>query len=65
MPYLRTEFVVDRVVDAVLTDQVHLLIPRFLYFVKAAQAIFPQSVTDFVNDELDVDKFMDTFQGRR
>ncbi|CAD5205414.1 unnamed protein product [Bursaphelenchus okinawaensis] len=64
LPNLQTEYVVDRIVDAVLTDTHTLLLPKILYFVKVLNAIMPQSVTDYVNDELDVDKFMDTFKGR-
>lgn len=35
LPMLKPQYVVDRIVDAVLTDQAQLFLPRFLYFVKA------------------------------
>jgi hypothetical protein len=35
LPILKPEYVAKRIVDAVLTDQPELIMPKFLYFAKA------------------------------
>ena len=38
MPILEPEYVVERIVDAVLTEQPVLFMPRFYYILKACSA---------------------------
>ncbi|KAI6225076.1 hypothetical protein M3Y99_01379600 [Aphelenchoides fujianensis] len=49
LPILQPEYVVARIVEAVLTDQPQLFLPRFLYIAKALAAILPTQVWDLIN----------------
>lgn len=64
LPILQPEYVVNRIVDAVLTNQSHLFMPRFLYIAKACSGLLPTEVMDLVYDHVGSDSTMDSFVGR-
>ncbi|CAD5207806.1 unnamed protein product [Bursaphelenchus xylophilus] len=63
-PILQPEYVADRIVDAVLTNTPHLILPRFLYIIKFVGTFLPQSCTDAIYDYTNTDRTMLTFKGR-
>ncbi|CAD5205415.1 unnamed protein product [Bursaphelenchus okinawaensis] len=63
-PILEPDYVADRIVDAVLTDTVDLILPRFLYFIKFAGTFMPQSCVDAIYDYTGTDSTMLGFKGR-
>ncbi|KAI6208572.1 Oxidoreductase, short chain dehydrogenase/reductase family protein [Aphelenchoides besseyi] len=64
LPILQPEYVVERIVDAVLTDRVHLYLPRFLYVAKVLNAFLPVEVSDLIFNHVGSDDTMNGFVGR-
>lgn len=64
LPMLEPEYVADKAMEAVLTDQKLVMLPKIMYFFPIIKTVFPLKVTELVFKVLQVDKDMDTFKGR-
>uniref|UniRef100_A0A914D8R0 Uncharacterized protein n=1 Tax=Acrobeloides nanus TaxID=290746 RepID=A0A914D8R0_9BILA len=64
LPILEPEYVVDRIVEAVLTNQPELYLPRFSYLVAAIRGMIPTKAADVLANYYGVNKTMDHFVGR-
>ncbi|GMR46143.1 hypothetical protein PMAYCL1PPCAC_16338, partial [Pristionchus mayeri] len=65
MPILQPEYVVNCVMEAVLTNKGEMQIPRFMYFCTAMAAILPTEATAILSDYFGISETMDTFVGRQ
>ena len=66
LPYLEPDYVADKVVEAVLTDQKVLFLPRFMYFMYFFKSFTSDEVaTYFSTNVLKTCQAMDNFVGRR
>lgn len=64
LKFLDPPFVVDKIVEAVLTDQVMLCIPKSVYFFYILRGIMPISVNQVLGKLVGVSETMDNFVGR-
>lgn len=64
MPMLEPDYVAKRIVSAILTDQVFVLLPRSLYFLMALKGIIPYKQSVILGMYFGAFNFMDAFKGR-
>ncbi|KAH7728615.1 DHS-3 protein [Aphelenchoides avenae] len=63
-PILDQDYVVDRIMEAVLTDSRELYLPRACYLVTMLKGILPGTAEDVLAEYTGVDKSMEQFTGR-
>uniref|UniRef100_A0A087XE16 Short chain dehydrogenase/reductase family 16C, member 5a n=2 Tax=Poecilia TaxID=8080 RepID=A0A087XE16_POEFO len=64
LPILNAEKVAKKIIHAVLTDQVYLLLPKSMYFITALKNILPMKQGILLGQYLGAFNLMDTFRGR-
>lgn len=64
MPVLTPEFVVKKIMNAVLTDQLLLIMPRLAYMLPIGKAFVPVKALTVVHSLLGGFKYMKNFKGR-
>ncbi|KAM4728938.1 short chain dehydrogenase/reductase family 16C, member 5a [Anableps anableps] len=64
LPILNAEKVAKKIIHAVLTDQVYLLLPKSMYFIAALKNILPMKQGILLGQYLGAFNLMDTFRGR-
>ncbi|EPB79283.1 hypothetical protein ANCCEY_01576 [Ancylostoma ceylanicum] len=64
LPVLQPEYVVDCIMEAILTNKEMISMPRFNYVVLFAMGFLPSDVMRVVKDYLGGNTMMDTFTGR-
>ncbi|KAM4705977.1 epidermal retinol dehydrogenase 2 [Rhinophrynus dorsalis] len=64
MPILEADYASKKIVDAILKEQVYLLMPRSLYFLFGLKNLMPTKLGVVVGDYLGAFHFMDHFKGR-
>ncbi|KAG5850253.1 hypothetical protein ANANG_G00080270 [Anguilla anguilla] len=64
IPILDPNYVARKIVDAILTNQVHLLLPRSMYFIAGLKNILPTKLGVVLGDYLGAFHLMDDFKGR-
>ncbi|KAK7502845.1 hypothetical protein BaRGS_00005794 [Batillaria attramentaria] len=64
LPMLEPEFVVNKIMEAILCNQAVLIIPRFNYLGYALRGILPVKVGHLIMDYLGLSHSMDRFVGR-
>jgi all-trans-retinol dehydrogenase (NAD+) len=64
LPILDPEYVVDKIMDAVLTNQPVLCVPKLVYIIIALKNIFPAKAATLLADFLGLSHGMDEFRGR-
>ncbi|CAD5221511.1 unnamed protein product [Bursaphelenchus okinawaensis] len=65
LPFLETEYAADKIVNAILTNQVVLQMPRFCYVSTLLKEILPTEASEAIADFCGVNREMDTFKGRQ
>uniref|UniRef100_A0A0N5B9M3 Estradiol 17-beta-dehydrogenase 11 n=1 Tax=Strongyloides papillosus TaxID=174720 RepID=A0A0N5B9M3_STREA len=65
LPILQPEYVVDKIMEAVLTNTESLYLPKFAYFSHFLSSILPVKATRVLSDYFGVNSTMDTFTGRK
>ncbi|KAM5314645.1 short-chain dehydrogenase/reductase family 16C member 6-like [Glossophaga mutica] len=63
LPLLEQEYVAQRIVNAILEEQMYLIMPRFVYFGLFLKQIIPSKMTLALCEYLGVDTCMDSFTG--
>ncbi|TRY87554.1 hypothetical protein DNTS_007104 [Danionella cerebrum] len=64
LPTLEPDYVAKRIISAILTDQVYLLLPRSLYFILASKGLIPFKQMVILQMYFGAFNFMDAFRGR-
>lgn len=64
LPILQPEYVAAKMVDAILSNQSVLAMPRLVYLVPLMRALLPTSWFDTLGDVLGISTSMDDFIGR-
>lgn len=64
LPILNAEYVTKKIIHAVLTDQVYLLLPKSMYFINALKTILPMKQGLLLGHYMGAFNLMDTFRGR-
>ncbi|XP_026230138.1 epidermal retinol dehydrogenase 2 isoform X1 [Anabas testudineus] len=64
MPILKPDFVAKKIINAVLTDQVYVLLPKSMYFIAALKNILPMKQGILLGQYLGAFNLMDKFKGR-
>lgn len=64
LPILDPDYVVDRIIEAVLTNQTELYLPKFCYILAAGAALLPTKASFAFAHYLGVHHTMDHFTGR-
>ncbi|KAM4556707.1 epidermal retinol dehydrogenase 2-like isoform 1-T1 [Fundulus diaphanus] len=64
LPILNAENVAKKIIHAVLTDQVYLLLPKSMYFIAALKNFLPTKQGFLLGQYLGAFNLMDTFRGR-
>lgn len=64
LPILDPKYVASRIVNAVLTNQVYLLLPKSMYFIMGLKNIVPYKESVLLGMYFGAFNFMDTFSGR-
>ncbi|XP_059419917.1 short chain dehydrogenase/reductase family 16C, member 5a [Carassius carassius] len=64
MPILEPDYVAKRIVNAILKDQVYVLLPRSLYFLMALKGCIPFKQSVILGMYFGAFNFMDAFKGR-
>ncbi|KAE9418565.1 hypothetical protein Angca_009868, partial [Angiostrongylus cantonensis] len=64
LPILQPNYVVDCIMEAVLTDKELISMPRFNYFVMFAMGFLPSDVLRTLSRYFGVNETMETFRGR-
>lgn len=66
IPLLDTEYVTDKIVEAILTNQEMLMLPRIMYFFMFLKWFLPNEVSRYMTHHVfDTHKCMNTFVGRK
>uniref|UniRef100_A0A3B3SFF7 Short chain dehydrogenase/reductase family 16C, member 5b n=2 Tax=Paramormyrops kingsleyae TaxID=1676925 RepID=A0A3B3SFF7_9TELE len=65
LPILDPNYVAKKIVNAILTEQVHLYLPRSLYFMMALKNLMPTKLGVLLGDYLGAFHFMDAFKGHK
>lgn len=65
LPILKPEYASSKIMEAILTDQEVLFMPRFLYWGNLFRFLLPVSLMDEVSEALGVSDAMDHFVGRQ
>ncbi|XP_042780106.1 epidermal retinol dehydrogenase 2 isoform X2 [Panthera leo] len=61
LPILEPEYVVEKIVDAILKEKVYLYVPRFLYFAMVLKSVLPVKIALLLSDFMGVFNIMDGF----
>ncbi|XP_075871618.1 epidermal retinol dehydrogenase 2-like [Nelusetta ayraudi] len=64
LPILEPDYVARKIIQAVLTDQTYLLMPRTMYIITALKNILPMKLGVLLGHYLGAFNLMDTFKGR-
>ncbi|XP_070775344.1 epidermal retinol dehydrogenase 2-like [Enoplosus armatus] len=64
LPILNPDYVAKKIINAVLTDQVFLLLPKSMYFIAAFKNLLPMKQGILLGQYLGAFNLMDTFKGR-
>jgi all-trans-retinol dehydrogenase (NAD+) len=64
LPILEPQYVVDKAVEAILTDQEELFLPRTCYFLYGLSGILPVKAGQVAAKHLGINQTMDHFKGR-
>ncbi|XP_057713996.1 epidermal retinol dehydrogenase 2-like isoform X2 [Corythoichthys intestinalis] len=64
LPILDPNYVAKKIIHAVLTDEVFLLLPKSMYYIAALKNILPMKQGILLGHYLGAFNLMDTFQGR-
>jgi len=64
LPILEPSYVIDQIMEAILTNKEELILPRFCYWVVFAKSFLPTKAYLLVSDYFGVSKTMDHFVGR-
>lgn len=64
LPILSPEYVAKKIIHAVLTDQVYLLLPKSMYLIAALKNVLPMKQAVLLGQYLGAFNLMDTFRGR-
>ncbi|KAK0427968.1 hypothetical protein QR680_010518 [Steinernema hermaphroditum] len=64
LPILQPEYVIDKILEAVLTNTEKLYLPRFGYFCVFAMSFLPSKAGRLLSEHYGVNKSMDEFKGR-
>ncbi|KAL6729237.1 hypothetical protein Aduo_000311 [Ancylostoma duodenale] len=64
LPVLQPEYVIDCIMEAILTNKEMISMPRFNYVVMFAMGFLPSDVMQVVKEYLGGNTMMDTFTGR-
>lgn len=64
LPFLEPEYVVDKIIDAVLTNQAVILIPKVLYWMVIIKNMVPTKGLTLFADYFGLSTSMDEFRGR-
>lgn len=64
MNLLEPSYVAEKIMGAVLKNQVVLFIPRILYFLVALQNMLPEKANDVLYNYLEANRAMKTHVGR-
>ncbi|XP_036377177.1 epidermal retinol dehydrogenase 2 [Megalops cyprinoides] len=64
IPILEPHYVAKKVVNAIQTNQVYLLLPKSMYFIMGLKNILPTKLGLLLGDYLGAFHFMDAFKGR-
>ncbi|XP_030015598.1 epidermal retinol dehydrogenase 2 isoform X1 [Sphaeramia orbicularis] len=64
LPILDPEYVAKKILNAVLTDQVYLLLPKTMYLISALKTILPMKQGILLGQYLGAFNLMDHFRGR-
>ncbi|XP_061110967.1 epidermal retinol dehydrogenase 2-like isoform X1 [Conger conger] len=64
LPILEPDYVAQRIVTAILTDQAFLFMPRTVYFLMLLKNILPAKLTVLLGVYVGAFTFMDAFKGR-
>lgn len=65
LPILEPEYVVKKIVDAILKEQLYLYMPRFLYIVMTLKSLLPVKTSQLMIDYMGGFNVMDHFVGRK
>ncbi|KAJ8413307.1 hypothetical protein AAFF_G00093030 [Aldrovandia affinis] len=65
IPILDPNYVAKKIVDAILTDQVYLLLPKSMYFIMGLKNIVPTKLGLVLGNYLGAFNFMDAFKGKK
>lgn len=65
LPILEPEYVVKKIVDAILKEQLYLYMPRFLYIVMFLKSLLPNKTSHLMIDYMGGFNVMDHFVGRK
>ncbi|XP_071763607.1 epidermal retinol dehydrogenase 2-like [Centroberyx gerrardi] len=64
MPILNPDYVVKKIIQAILTDQVYLLMPKSMYLITGLKNILPMKQGILLGQYLGAFNLMDSFKGR-
>ncbi|XP_072219614.1 short chain dehydrogenase/reductase family 16C, member 5a [Leuresthes tenuis] len=64
LPILNADYVAKKIIHAVLTDQVFLLLPKSIYFIAALKNILPMKQGILLGQYMGAFNLMDDFRGR-
>ncbi|EDQ87958.1 uncharacterized protein MONBRDRAFT_32991 [Monosiga brevicollis MX1] len=64
LPILKPDYVVDKIIFAIRTNQACILMPRFLILADLLRAVFPPETQEEVAEWFGVNEAMDDFRGR-
>lgn len=65
LPILEPEYVVRKIVDAILQENVYLCIPKFIYVLMFLKSILPTKLIMLIGDYVGAFNFMDGFIGKK
>ncbi|XP_054564461.1 epidermal retinol dehydrogenase 2 [Eptesicus fuscus] len=65
LPILEPEYVVRKIVDAILKEKVYLYIPRFLYILMFLKSVLPIKLRLLITEFIGAFNFMDSFVGKK
>jgi all-trans-retinol dehydrogenase (NAD+) len=66
IPLLETDYVTDKMLEAILTNQQVLMLPRLMYIVAVMSRLFPIRVLSYIANELfETNQAMNSFSGRK
>ncbi|XP_045570541.1 short chain dehydrogenase/reductase family 16C, member 5a isoform X1 [Salmo salar] len=64
LPILDPDYVANKIIEAILTDQVYLLLPKTMYLIMGLKNIMPVKLGILLGMYLGAFNFMDAFKGR-
>ncbi|XP_008593036.1 PREDICTED: epidermal retinol dehydrogenase 2-like [Galeopterus variegatus] len=65
LPILEPEYVVRKIVDAILQERLYLYIPKFLYFMVFLKSLLPLKTALLIAEYMDILHVMDGFTGQK